>query len=462
MLSRSHRLMLLIGVLVCSLFLTSLSFGEATLDQSVFEKANIDWRQFEGETINLLLCKHPMASTFLELIDEFEALTGIKVEALSLPEQQFFERQTIVLTSSSPEFDIVMTSPMLNWKFIPGGYLEPLDQYLNNPELTDLDFYDMDDFVEMAIEASRVMDNLYAIPAQLEAYALYYRTDLFSKYGIKVPETLDEIYEAAQKLDEGFKNDGITSILPFSVRGVKGAGTINSAYLTLFSSYGGRDFDEEGNPAIYSEPVVEMTDLWIKLIRDFGPRDWPTLDWYDVKDAFASGSVAMLIDADHWGGELSDPAFCSVSEDWAVALAPRGPEGIKSNIWAWSVGMNAASNHKGAAWLFLEWATSKPVMLIASSEYNNFTPTRYSAWNDPVIVERTSKWGNGTCREVVTQNLEKYAALRWTPNPNAFTLSEVWMEMLHNVWSGSMTADEALKQVNQRAQRLAPPKEWLK
>ena len=64
MLSRSHRLMLLIGVLVCSLFLTSLSFGEVTLDQSVFEKANIDWRQFEGETINLLLCKHPMASTF--------------------------------------------------------------------------------------------------------------------------------------------------------------------------------------------------------------------------------------------------------------------------------------------------------------------------------------------------------------------------------------------------------------
>ena len=239
MLSRSHRLMLLIGVLVCSLFLTSLSFGEVTLDQSVFEKANIDWRQFEGETINLLLCKHPMASTFLELIDEFEALIGIKVESLSLPEQQFFERQTIVLTSSSPEFDIVMTSPMLNWKFIPGGYLEPLDQYLNNPELTDLDFYDMDDFVEMAIEASRVMDNLYAIPAQLEAYALYYRTDLFSKYGIKVPETLDEIYEAAQKLDEGFKNDGITSILPFSVRGVKAAGSINSAYLTLFSSYGG-------------------------------------------------------------------------------------------------------------------------------------------------------------------------------------------------------------------------------
>ena len=44
MLSRSHRLMLLIGVLVCSLFLTSLSFGEVTLDQSVFEKANIDWR----------------------------------------------------------------------------------------------------------------------------------------------------------------------------------------------------------------------------------------------------------------------------------------------------------------------------------------------------------------------------------------------------------------------------------
>ncbi|MCX7667785.1 MAG: extracellular solute-binding protein [Atribacterota bacterium] len=147
---------------------------------------------------------------------------------------------------------------------------------------------------------------------------------------------------------------------------------------------------------------------------------------------------------------------------WKAIHLPKGPAGIKSNIWAWSIAMNAASQHKKAAWLFMEWASSKPVMLVASAKYNNQTPVRNSVWNDPQIVERTSAWGQGTCRPVVSKNLEEYAALRWTPNPNAFTLSEMWQEHLQKVWSQEMTADAAIKEVHNRAKRLAPPKEWLK
>lgn len=436
--------------------------GAQGLDMSVFEKSSVNWKQFEGTTLNLLLCKHPMQATFEKLVGDFEKLTGIKVNILALPEQQFFEKQTMVLTGSSPEFDIVMTSPMLNWKFVPGGYLEPLNAYIEDTSLTDPQVFDLNDFFSMTVEASKVAGKLYAIPYQVEAYCLYYRSDIFKKYGVNPPETLEEIYEAAKKVQNGFDNEGITGITPFVVRGVRGAGTVNSAYLSLFSSYGGRDFDENGKPGIYSEPVVQMTDQWIKLIKDFGPKDWPTLDWYDVKEALASGRAVMVIDADHWGAELEDPAYSQIVGKWEATHVPKGPAGIKSNIWAWSVGMNAASKNKKAAWLFLEWAASTPVMLVASSQYNNQTPTRNSVWNDPVVVDITSKWGNGTCRPIVTKNLEEYAALRWTPNPNAFALSEMWQEHLQKVWSGEMTADEAIKEVHARAERLAPPKDWLK
>lgn len=444
------------------LWIGSLAFAQGELDKAVFDNAKVNWRQFEGETINLLLCKHPMQATFEALIGEFESLTGIKVNTLVLPEQQFFERQTVVLTGKSPEFDIVMSSPMLNWKFIPGGFLEPLNAYLEDPSLTDPAFYDLNDFFPMTIEASKVAGNLYAIPYQVEAYCLYYRSDVLDKYGVTPPETLDELYEAAKKVKAGFDADGITDMLPYTCRGVKGAGTVNSAYLSLFTSYGGKDFDENGNPSIYSEAVVQMSDLWTKLLRDFGPKDWPTLDWYDVKDAFASGKAVMQIDADHWGAELEDPAFSQIVGKWKAIHVPKGPAGIKSNIWAWSIAMNAASQHKKAAWLFMEWASSKPVMLVASAKYNNQTPVRNSVWNDPQIVERTSAWGQGTCRPVVSKNLEEYAALRWTPNPNAFTLSEMWQEHLQKVWSQEMSADAAIKEVDNRAKRLAPPKEWLK
>ena len=74
----------------------------------------------EGQS-KLVALVNSMASIF-GINRRVSALTGIKVEALSLPEQQF-ERQTIALTSSSPNY---CDDSMLNWKFIPGGYLELL------------------------------------------------------------------------------------------------------------------------------------------------------------------------------------------------------------------------------------------------------------------------------------------------------------------------------------------------
>lgn len=108
---RKWSLWFLVGVVVLGLCVLANAQG---LDMSVFEKSSVNWKQFEGTTLNLLLCKHPMQATFEKLVGDFEKLTGIKVNILALPEQQFFEKQTMVLTGSSPEFDIVMTSPMLN------------------------------------------------------------------------------------------------------------------------------------------------------------------------------------------------------------------------------------------------------------------------------------------------------------------------------------------------------------
>jgi len=123
--------------------------------------------------------------------------------------------------------------------------------------------------------------------------------------------------------------------------------------------------------------------------------------------------------------------------------------------------MNAASENKKPAWLFMEWASSKPVMLEASLKYNNQTPVRNSVWNNEEIIKRTSEWGQGTCRPLVTKNLEEYAALQWTPNPNTFALSEMWQEQLQRIWTQEVSADDAIKEVANRALRLKPPMDWI-
>ena len=449
------RFKTMIGLCLLAVLVGSLLIGAEGAGVSDYTTANINWKQCSGETINLLLNKHLYTNSMLAQLPIFEKLTGIHVNYLVLPEQQFFERQQIVLANRSSEFDITMTGPYFEWKFAPAKYIQPLDSFINDPSLTDKKFYDLGDFYPNLIKANSVGGKIYAIPVMVETYILQYRKDLFEKYGVKVPTTMEDLYNAAKKLSEGFKKDNITSIYPFGVRGIKGFGTFLTGYYTEFSSYGGKDF-VNGKPAMASKQGIYLTNLWVKTIKDFGPPDWPTYDWYDVKDAMASGKIAMTIDCDFFAAEYADPSHSSVVGKVDYALPPHGPAGQMSSIWTWALAMNAASKHKKAAWLFLEWATSKPVLKYASAVYNNFDPTRASVWNDPEVVKRTEGWGNW--RNVVDQNLAKYAKVLITYNPNIFTVGTLWVEELQNIWNGQ-SAKSALESLARmvNARRLGPP-----
>ena len=66
--------------------------AEEVAEQEVVEETvpeeyqcNIDWRQFEGQEINLLLSAHPWQEAIMPLIPEFEELTGMKVNCTKLP-----------------------------------------------------------------------------------------------------------------------------------------------------------------------------------------------------------------------------------------------------------------------------------------------------------------------------------------------------------------------------------------
>ncbi|MCJ7813991.1 MAG: hypothetical protein MUP34_01075, partial [Candidatus Atribacteria bacterium] len=61
--------------------------------------ADINWRQFEGVEIRLLMNKHPF-TTFIETkLPEFEEKTGIKVIMEAFPEDQFRDKRLIELNA---------------------------------------------------------------------------------------------------------------------------------------------------------------------------------------------------------------------------------------------------------------------------------------------------------------------------------------------------------------------------
>ena len=184
---------------------------------------------------------------------------------------------------------------------------------------------------------------------------------------------------------------------------------------------------------IDSPQGIEITDLFIRTLKEGGPPGWPSYTWYEGKEAFLSGKFAMWFDANHQAAAFENPAKSQVSGKVGYLLPPAGPDGeIKSSTWVWSLAMNSVSRNKDAAWRFLAWATSKE-MLQRTVPYENINPTRKSVWEDPRTVEATN-WAGGEYRRTAQLLLSKYARIRWTPSTYVTQAGDRWAAALQEIY----------------------------
>jgi ABC-type glycerol-3-phosphate transport system substrate-binding protein len=100
-----------------------------------------------------------------------------------------------------------------------GGLLEPLDNYFTwFPQ----DYLDVDDVYPSFMEANRMDGQLYALPYYSFGPGMIYRKDLFDKYGLTPPKTIDELYDVLEKLKQGLEADAMTDVYPITMRGAPG------------------------------------------------------------------------------------------------------------------------------------------------------------------------------------------------------------------------------------------------
>jgi multiple sugar transport system substrate-binding protein len=415
-------------------------------DLSYFQEANIDWRQHAGEKISILAFTNPFWQWAENAVPQFEELTGIQTEILVLSESEFFDKQLIALTSGSGEYDLTyLFSPYFIWQYEPGNHLVDLNQFINNPRLTDADWYKVDDYYPAMLEMGEVHGKQLTMPYQVETCILHYRKDLFEKAGIKEPpKTLEELYTVAKRLTDEF------GVYGFDNRGALSVGPMMTPFTGFFYAYGAKDFDEKTlESRINSPESVYVMSLYAKIIKECGPPDWTTRYWYERNADFQSGKTAMTSDCDLFVPVFEDPEQSDIAGKLGYSVIPGGPKGIKSSAGGFGWAMDRASKNKEAAWLFIEWATSPAVLLDASVNGTNMVPIRKSVWESPALIERMGKWDD--FRGAVTQNLEKYASVLDIPNPKNMAARLRKMEALQEIWMGEdpqKSLDRAAKDIN--------------
>ena len=137
--------------------------------------------------------------------------------------------------------------------------------------------------------ANTMDGTIWALPILASARGLYYNKDILEAAGVEVPTTWAEVKDACAKIKE-YDPD----IIPWSLDISNDEGQAAFSYYTW--NNGGGFLDADGNWALNSTENVEAMTFMKELI-DAG-YVWPeyaTATRYPQQDAFAAGSVAMII-----------------------------------------------------------------------------------------------------------------------------------------------------------------------
>jgi ABC-type sugar transport system, periplasmic component len=402
------------------------------------------WQQCAGQSILVMLNQHPYAEMIIRKLDAFEALTGIKVAYVMIPEGDYFPRLDESFNAAAGKPDVFMTGAYQVWEYAPKGLLAELDPFITNPTKTRSNYAYRDFFSGIAgsfrwsgIAGEKTGEgNLWAVPLGFEANGLTYNREVLANYRIMPPRSLEEMIGIGRQL-RGFGGEGTYGV---TVRGENDWGTLHSGYMTAFVNYGAQDVVVENGrlvSKVNSPEAVRMTELWLEMLQEAGPEDWRNYNWYRASDDLGSRKAAILFDADILGFFQNAPGASDQAGKLASAPPPMPPDSdpadVLSNLWVWGVALNAASESKDAAWLFIAYFTSKEFQLYSVLEGKSINPPRRSVFESPAFQRKiASMEGFAQTFSRVVEGTSIY----FTPTPHFFEIAHKWVGTLHDIADG--------------------------
>ncbi|WP_299649332.1 extracellular solute-binding protein [uncultured Tateyamaria sp.] len=340
------------------------------------------YEEYAGTTLVVNFPAHPHYNAAIKVLPEFTKQTGIEVEVDQLPYLKMRERQTLELAQDEGEYDLISYVVFSKADYVFADQLENLAKYFMNPKLAN-PAYDADDLIDGYVENIGVAGgtkgylpgktgSLFGIPFGSETSVLAYRKDIFEKHGIAEPETYDQLLDAACKIPE--VEPGMGGMASRAASGHQAS----HAFLLHLAPLGGRVFDDQWNPIINNAAGVEAAEA-LKTIVDCGPEGAMSFGPAEAANAFANGDAAMFMDSIAFMPGFENPDRSSVVGKVGYAMHP---EGVRrgSQTGGFGIAIPKNAENKEAAFLLMQWLTSKEGDLMVAMEGGN--PSRFSTYEN--------------------------------------------------------------------------------
>jgi lactose/L-arabinose transport system substrate-binding protein len=290
--------------------------------------------------------------------------------------------------------------------------------------------------------------HVYAIPWDTGPCAVYYKRDLFAKYGVEPDriETWDDFIEAGKTIFA--KSGGRTKMLAV------GANGISPLFEILLQQAGGQVFDDEGRIVINSPQSAEVLAL-IKRMRESGVCSDVSMWSQEYMAGFNGDSLATYPMAVWFAGTIKDTVkdFAGTKPRWGVFRLPAlHPGGSRvSNLGGSVLAIPAQCKNPQAAWRFIEYALCTVEGQTDQYRSMSLFPAYLPALKDPMFDEPDPFFENQKASRLFATDVDKIQALNRTPN---WSEAQRYLDQAFSQWAASgMPNDGFFRTIEQKLHR---------
>lgn len=403
----------------------------------------------ESKTLTIMAEKSSHADAFKSIIPDFEAKTGIKVNVVELPYDQYHQQLTLKYTSGSADFDLA---------YVPIGWVPELQvpNYIV-PVSTDeakLAELELDDFPGIENAYFGENNELYFVPYMNETQGILYRTDLFEdeqekaafqeKYGYELapPATMEQYKQIAEFFNRPDENlSGVTLMGEKSI-------LLGFAFYNRLFNYGGDLYDADYKQQFNNEAGVKALNDLQELFQ-FTSAASKQYGWSDASGEFLQGRSAMAEMATTIAQVAQDPDQSRVVGKVGFSAIPSVDENtadVKRFYLPFGFVVTGSSELKDEAFDWIEFATSQEMMEKAAPVGN--IPARTSALTGALASEYS----------FYEPHADIMNSFRLEPLPlipeGATVTGDILPSAVSRFLNGEQSAEDALKQAAEEYDEL--------
>jgi len=331
-----------------------------------------------GGTLTVYADANPQGQGLQPLIPEFEKQTGIKVNYQVLSELDITKKAAVALAAGNGTVDVTWGGVSQKPEWVTAGWVEPIDDYLNDPSLVGKG-YSTSDWLPACWKATEYNGKHWGFPTLLDTNILMYRKDILSSAGVAPPTTISDLLAACAKVNT-------KSVPAITLRGARGVHSNIWIFNIFYYGEGGIYYKGQkpggrapsGRLSAAMDTAADLTGLQIYgefFRRGYTPAGSASWDYPETTAAFKGGKAAMLVDDIAFALEMID----ALGDKVAFAEAPRGPAGLfpgfDTQMWFLAKG----TPNRDAAIKFMAWSTSPQVQVQAAKNGKYIGVTRQSA-----------------------------------------------------------------------------------